>query len=876
MLLNNFPKLDYNIHELKKKRGERMNYQKQEIKPGITLHQIYTENYKTNLNAIFLATPLKKENVTLDALLTAVLRRGTKNIPSQDLISQKLEMLYGASFDCGVEKTGDNHIMKFYLETLSEEFLPSSENILKEAMDILTDIIFNPLIEGNKFKPEYVEGEKKNLKQIIEAKIDNKARYAYDRCIEEMFKDKPYGLYKYGYIEDLEKITPEELYNYYKTLIDNCKIDIFYSGTIDKEKVKQIIEQNENIKKLNARKPEYIVNNETTEQTEIKEPNIINESMQVTQGKLVMGLNINETTEDSRFIAAVYNAILGGGANSKLFQNVREKASLAYTTGSNYNRTKNCIFIRAGIEIQNYQKALDTIKQQLEDMKNGNFTDKDIKDSKELIIASIEGISEEQDTEITYYYGQELANRFVDLKEYMDKIKAVTKDQIVKLAQNININHLFFKRLRGEKMKIIESSKIKEKAYVEKLENGMQVIIIPKQHTKKKYVIWGTHFGSIDNHFIMPKTEEEVYIPDGVAHFLEHKMFEQPDGTNSLDTLMALGIDANAYTTNDHTAYLFECTDHFEEGLDELMDYVQHPYFTDENVEKEKGIIGQEIKMYDDDPGWQLYMNALDCMYKENPIKIDIAGTVESISKINPDVLYKCYNTFYHPSNMTMVVCGDFEPEKLLEEIKKRLLPKENQADIKRIYTAKEDKINMPEKIAQMEVSTPIFMMAYKDIENNQEAAIKKHIAIEILLNIIIGKSSKLYKELYEEGLLLAQPDFDYEFSAQYAHTLISGASKEPKKVAQKITDRIEQLKQQGLDDEEFERARRKLYGDYVIEYNSVANIARMFLADTMKKVQSFDYIEEFETVTKEYTQNILNEMFKNENKVLSIIEPNK
>ena len=242
-------------------------------------------------------------------------------------------------------------------------------------------------------------------------------------------------------------------------------------------------------------------------------------------------------------------------------------------------------------------------------------------------------------------------------------------------------------------MKIVESSKIKEKAYIEKLENGMKVIIIPKQHTKKKYIIWGTHFGSIDNHFIMPQTGEEVYIPDGVAHFLEHKMFEQPDGTNSLDTLMALGLDANAYTTNDHTAYLFECTDHFEEGLNELMDYVQHPYFTDENVEKEKGIIGQEIKMYDDDPGWQLYMNTLDCMYKENPIKIDIAGTVESISKINPDVLYKCYNTFYHPSNMTMVVCGDFEPEKLLEEIKKRLLPKTNQSDIKRIYTEKENKI---------------------------------------------------------------------------------------------------------------------------------------------------------------------------------------
>ena len=421
-----------------------MNYQKEEIKPGITLHQIYTEKYKTNLNAIFLATPLKKENVTLDALLTAVLRRGTKNIPSQDLISQKLEMLYGASFDCGVEKTGDNHIMKFYLETLSEEFLPSSEDILKEAMEILTDIIFNPLMEGDKFKPEYVEGEKKNLKQIIEAKIDNKTKYAYDRCIEEMFKNKPYGLYKYGYIEDLEKITPEELYTYYKALINNCKIDIFYSGTIDKEKVKQTIEQNENIKKLNARKPEYVVNNETTEQTESKEPKIINESMQVTQGKLVIGLNVNETAENSRFITSVYNAILGGGANSKLFQNVREKASLAYTAGSNYNRTKNCIFIRAGIEIQNYQKALDTIKQQLEDMKNGNFTDKDIKDSKELIVASIEGISEEQDTEITYYYGQELADRFVNLKEYMEKIREVTKEQIIQIAQNIKVNTVYF------------------------------------------------------------------------------------------------------------------------------------------------------------------------------------------------------------------------------------------------------------------------------------------------------------------------------------------------------------------------------------------------------------------------------------------------
>ena len=423
-------------------------------------------------------------------------------------------------------------------------------------------------------------------------------------------------------------------------------------------------------------------------------------------------------------------------------------------------------------------------------------------------------------------------------------------------------------------MKIIESSKIKEKAYIEKLENGMDVIIIPKKNAIKKYVIWGTHFGSIDNHFIMPTTGEEVYIPDGVAHFLEHKMFEQPNGTNSLDTLMALGIDANAYTSNDHTAYLFECTDNFYEGLDELMDYVQHPYFTEENVEKEKGIIGQEIGMYDDDPSWQLYINAMDCMYKENPIKIDIAGTVESIREITPDILYKCYKTFYNPSNMTMVVCGDFEPEKLLNEIKKRLVPKENQGEIKRIYAKEETEINKKETEVKMELSNPLFLVGYKDATKNKENLVKRHIAIEIILNMLIGKSSELYKKLYEENILLSEPNFDYEFNNEYAHVTIYGQSKNPRRIYEEITKQVEKYIKNGLDEEHFKRIKKKIYGDYATEYNSVADIARMFLADKMKGINSFDYIEEFNTVTKEYTEGILKEVFNEKNEILSIVNP--
>ena len=424
-------------------------------------------------------------------------------------------------------------------------------------------------------------------------------------------------------------------------------------------------------------------------------------------------------------------------------------------------------------------------------------------------------------------------------------------------------------------MKIIESSRIKEKEYIEKLDNGMTVIIIPKNNLDYTYIYWGTHFGSIDNRFIMPTSKEEVIIPDGVAHFLEHKMFEQPGGTNSLDTLMALGLDANAYTTNDHTAYLFECTDNFYKGLDELMDYVQHPYFTDENVEKEKGIIAQEIKMYDDEPNWRLYMSAMDCMYKNNPIKIDIAGSVESISKITPDILYKCYNTFYNPSNMIMCICGDFEPEKLLEEIKKRLVKKENQGEIKRIYPEKENTINKPYSELEMDVSTPIFAIGYKDVEGmeNKEEIVKKHIAIEILLNMLIGKSSKNYKELYESSTLLSEPDLDYEFSDEYAHILISGQSKDPQKVKEKIENTVEQYLKNGLDEEHFNRIRKKVYGDYVVEYNSVGDIARMFLADKMKGIDSFDYIEKYNTVTKEYTEEVLKNVFKKENLVMAVVK---
>ena len=423
-------------------------------------------------------------------------------------------------------------------------------------------------------------------------------------------------------------------------------------------------------------------------------------------------------------------------------------------------------------------------------------------------------------------------------------------------------------------MQIIENIKLKEKLYVEKLENGLTVMILPRKTTQKKYAMWGVNFGSIDNHFINPDNNKEIKIPDGVAHFLEHKMFEQENGINSLDALSSLGVDANAYTTNDYTTYLFECTDNFYEALDELMDYVQHPYYTDENVEKEKGIIGQEINMYDDYPTWKVYMNAMECLYHNNPVKLDIAGTIESISHIDKDILYKCYNTFYNPSNMAMVVAGDFEPEKLLEEIKKRLIEKKANGEIKRIYPEEPEEINKEKIEAVMDVNNPLFVIAIKDktLENETEQ-VKKHIAIEILLNIIVGKSSKLYKELYETGIVMAPLDLDYEFSKQYAHIAISGQSNEPERVMKELKKEIEKLKKEGLEKQQFERIKKKIYGDYITEYNDISGVARMLMADYFKGINSFEYIENHKQVTKEYAEKILREIFDENKMVISIVK---
>lgn len=423
-------------------------------------------------------------------------------------------------------------------------------------------------------------------------------------------------------------------------------------------------------------------------------------------------------------------------------------------------------------------------------------------------------------------------------------------------------------------MKIVENSRINEKLYTKKMDNGLTVMVIPKPGIQKKYMIWATNYGSNDNKFVVPGETRATEVPNGVAHFLEHKLFEQPNGTNSLDTLTALGVNANAFTTNDHTAYLFECTDNFYPAMDELMDYVQHPYFTDENVEKEKGIIGQEIRMYDDYPEWKVYMNALKAMYHNNPIKIDIAGTVESISHIDKEILYKCYKTFYHPSNMVMVIVGDFEPEKMFNEVEKRLLKNEYKGKIKRINPTEPEDIVEPRIEEKVDVSVPLYTIGIKDIpiDDDQKELVRKDIALEILLNIIFGKSSDLYQKLYNDGVIFGEQGLSYEYGRKFAHIVISGQATDPDKLYDEFKAKVNEIKQNGINRADFERLKKTIYSRYVREYNDVSEIARMFMTDYLRGICSFDFLDEIDSVNISYLEQLLKELFDENKMVISII----
>lgn len=398
--------------------------------------------------------------------------------------------------------------------------------------------------------------------------------------------------------------------------------------------------------------------------------------------------------------------------------------------------------------------------------------------------------------------------------------------------------------------------------------SGLTVYILEKPQYNSAYAIFGTKYGSIDNCFSVDG--EKCEVPEGIAHFLEHKLFESEDG-DAFTKYAETGAYANAFTSFDKTCYLFSCSNRFYDNLGILLNFVQSPYFTEKTVQKEQGIIGQEITMYDDSPAWRVMFNMLLGMYKNHPVRIDIAGTVESISHINADLLYKCYNTFYNPANMFICIAGNVETEKVLEIINKSIKTTEKK-QIERIMPTEPAEVVTDYVEQSLEVAQPIFCFGYKE-NADRKPTVKERVCTGILLEMIAGDASPLYEELINEGLINDEFSFEYFTGEGYSAVIFEGESQNPKKVAEKIKQEIERLKTDGINKKLFSAVRCGMYGNAIRVFNSVEGIAMQFVDCATNGSGLFDEIKYLKSVTAEDVYKRLN-LLENYKTVLSVINP--
>lgn len=427
-------------------------------------------------------------------------------------------------------------------------------------------------------------------------------------------------------------------------------------------------------------------------------------------------------------------------------------------------------------------------------------------------------------------------------------------------------------------MKTVTYKQLDEVLYYEKQANGLDVYILPKKGFNKTFATFTTKYGSVDNWFIPIGKEEYEKVPDGIAHFLEHKMFEKEDG-DVFQLFSKQGASSNAFTSFTRTAYLFSCTSNFEKNLTTLINFVQEPYFTEATVEKEKGIIGQEINMYDDNPDWRLYFGTIANMYHNHPVKIDIAGTIESIDKITKDMLYECYNTFYHPSNMLLFIVGAVDPEETMELIRNNQNSKSyaEAPEIKRKNDPEPIEVEKDKKVIRMNVSTPKVLVGIKAGNSQLTGAelLKNELAINLLLDILFGRSSEMYETLYSSGLIDGTFSYDYTQEQDFGFAMIGGDSSSPDELADKIINHLlEKRDQDGINEEILTRTKKKKIGGFLRSLNSPEYIANSFTRYAFHNTSLFEIVPVLESITLQDIQAAAKELISKERMTVCQVLP--
>ena len=421
-----------------------------------------------------------------------------------------------------------------------------------------------------------------------------------------------------------------------------------------------------------------------------------------------------------------------------------------------------------------------------------------------------------------------------------------------------------------------ENLKTGEKVYKAVLENGLKVFVCPKQGFTKKIGMYGTIYGSIDNDFVDITTGKRIKVEDGIAHFLEHKLFEQ-EGDNALDVFAKMGVSSNAYTSFDHTVYFFETSSKYEECLEKLLDFVNTPYFTDENVEKEKGIIGQEIRMYDDDANAVCYYNTLRAMYKEHPLKVDIAGTVETVNRIDKEALYSCYNTFYNPANMFVIVIGDVDVDYTINKIDEEMTKaSRNSKEVERFCPVEPTEIASGEIEKKLDVYMPYICIGFKHKKQEGKTNIKNTVIVDILNEICFSTMSDFYEEMYNAGIINEPMQISYECGADFAHTIIFATSKNYNECINRIKQYIIELKDNGVNEELFNIVKRQKQGEQIHQTEDLMHIHRQIIDSIIQKTPVYEEVAALDSTAKQDIDNFIKEYLREDNMVISkVVEKN-
>ncbi len=422
-------------------------------------------------------------------------------------------------------------------------------------------------------------------------------------------------------------------------------------------------------------------------------------------------------------------------------------------------------------------------------------------------------------------------------------------------------------------MDFMKDDRLNEGYYHTVLDNGLTVLIYPMEHKTSAYALLSSRVGSATLDFIVDG--KTVHVPAGSAHFLEHKMFENEDGVDAFELFSKTGASANAYTSFDKTCYLFESSLNIEESLRTIIRFVGAPYFTDQTVEKEQGIIGQEIKMYLDHPGWRQMFLLLGLLYHIHPIKEDIAGSVESIAEITAEKLYDFYHAFYNPTNMVLAVSGNIKPEMVLSVCEEEFSKK----DWKRHETVvpryeEPDSIVGRRVTEEMAISSPQFCLGFKEIPFEKGERVKKEIAHAMLIDLIAGETSDLYRRLYDEGLINSDLSSDQLSGDDYLATLFSAESEDPETAIEEIQKEIKRIRREGIDGERFLECKRAFLGDAIGEFEDVGAVATNLTYSYFKDANIYDMMKHVESITIDDLTGLLREMMRDGYAAASMIVP--